>query len=186
MFVVPGNVRRVRNACFCSSSLRKQGRIIRLSRYRDLARLRRASDRLPTAGSLFFACPKSHGISFASKVTQRKGTPAWRWPDEARPVREGRPGFSTGLLPRRKGIGVPADPPAGLIVRPSPPAQGAREVKSQVRSRRLVQQAAHRVARLGDTCVERLVCRSAPCARPQSRVVSAPSGCRAQGVLPQR
>jgi hypothetical protein len=32
----------------------------------------------------------------------------------ARQVREGRPGFSTGLLSGRKRIGIPADPPAGL------------------------------------------------------------------------
>src|SRR6185437_700130 len=39
-------------------------------------------------------------------------------------VRESRPGFSTGLLPRRKVCGIPAAHPAGLFVRVSPPHRG--------------------------------------------------------------
>jgi hypothetical protein len=39
-------------------------------------------------------------------------------------VREGWPGFSTGLLPWRKGIDVHVDAPAGLIVQPSPTHRG--------------------------------------------------------------
>src|SRR5579859_630981 len=95
--------------------------------YRDLARLPRASDLLPEAGSLFFACPK--------KSNQKKGHPHLASAGlSARQVREGRPGFSTGLLPRRKGIGIPADPPAGLIVHPSPPHRGPEGQKQTARA----------------------------------------------------
>jgi hypothetical protein len=49
------------------------------------------------------------------KVTKEKGHPAWRLPPiRGRQVREPGPGFSTGLLSWRKGIGILADAPAGL------------------------------------------------------------------------
>jgi len=44
------------------------------------------------------------------KVTKEKGHPAWRLPPiHGRQVREPGPGFSSGLLPARKGIDIPVD-----------------------------------------------------------------------------
>src|SRR5579859_4767314 len=92
-------------------------------RSRLLARLPRASDLLPEAGSLFFACPK--------KSNQKKEHPHLALSGlAAQPVREGRPGFSTGLLPRRKGIGVLPIPPAGPARPPLTAALGGPKVKS--------------------------------------------------------
>src|SRR5579859_8149892 len=93
--------------------------------YRDLARLPRASDLLPEAGSLSLACPR--------ESNQREGHPHLAPAGlSARPVREGRPGFSTGLLPRRKGIGVLPIPPAGPDRPPLTAALGGPKVKSPV------------------------------------------------------
>ncbi len=108
-----------------------QGGIAWLSRGGDLAAY--------AAGvSPFCRRPSHFSLLAQRKVTQRKGPP-----DEAPSgptalqVRGRVPGFSTGLLPRRKGIGIPADSPAGLFSTRPPPHTGPSRSKAQ--SRRLVQ-----------------------------------------------
>jgi hypothetical protein len=96
-------------------------------RYRQLARLPRASVLLPEAGSLSLACPR--------ESNQREGHPHLAPAGlSARQVREGRPGFSTGLPAPAKRDRRPADPPAGLIVHPSPPHRGPEHQKLQARA----------------------------------------------------
>ena len=71
------------------------------------------SFRPPAEDELLFSCVAKR------KVTKREGHPAWRLPGiHARQVREGRPGFSTGLLSWRKRIGIHANAPAGLSTVP--------------------------------------------------------------------
>src|SRR6202012_3989283 len=69
---------------------------LRLSRDRDLARLRRASVLLPEAGLLFFACPK--------KSNQKKRHPGCRAFRAFGPpgTRAGCGVFRQGILPWRK------------------------------------------------------------------------------------
>jgi len=68
------------------------------------------------------------------KVTQEKGHPAWRFPAiHGWKVREAWPGFSTGLLPWRKGIDFHVDAPAGLLVHASPPHRGPEEQRAPAR-----------------------------------------------------
>jgi hypothetical protein len=87
----------------------------------------------------------------------------------ARQVREGRPGFSTGLLPWRKGIDIPVDPPAGLVVQPSPPHRGPTGQSRGLEPLR------------GSS----LFCKSAPCARPTYTAGTTYLRGRAQGALLQ-
>ncbi len=125
--------------------------------FRDRARLRRASEPLPRPGSLSLACPR--------ESNQREGHPAWRCLGYAQPVREGRPGFSTGLLPGRKVPDVLSGTPAGPARPPLTAPQGL--VEGSCRG------AAHRVA----TPVAAVRCGSAPCARPWTdRVASIRDG----------
>ncbi|WP_431637670.1 hypothetical protein ACQVBX_07825 [Dyella sp. KULCS107] len=60
------------------------------------------------------SAPESLSLGSPRESNQREGDPPRRLPGCARQVREPRPGFSTGLLPWRKGIGIHADAPAGL------------------------------------------------------------------------
>ncbi len=118
----------------------------------DLARLRRASESLPRPGSLSLACPR--------ESNQRERHPAWRCLGVAQPVREGRPGFSTGLLPGRKVPDVLSGTPAGPARPPLTAPQGRGEGSCRW--------AAHRIEEL-KTSVR---CGSAPCARPRTDVVA--------------
>ena len=99
--------------------LTNAGSWLSAKRYRDLARLRRASVLLPKAGSLSLACPR--------ESNQRERHPAWRCLGRAQPVREGRPGFSTGLLPGRKVPDVLSGTPAGPDRPPLTATQGLSE-----------------------------------------------------------
>ena len=98
----------------------------------DCSPARRAF-RPPAGGRVTFLCLPAHtqervrtaklarraqGMDARSqeRVTQRKGTPYPVLSGRRPPRRERRPGFSTGLLPWRKGIGIHADSPAGLFV----------------------------------------------------------------------
>jgi len=105
-----------------------EGHVVWLPRYGDRARLRRASDLLPEAGSLFFACPK--------KSNQKKRHPRLALAGlKARQVREGWPGFSTGHpCPVEKGSASVPIPLTGLIVHPSPPHRGPVSQKRQARA----------------------------------------------------
>jgi len=69
-----------------------------------LAPFRAGSLRLPSAAELLSLCVAKE------KVTKEKGHPAWRLPPiHGRQVRESGPGFSTGLLPWRKGVDILVD-----------------------------------------------------------------------------
>ncbi|PMQ07358.1 hypothetical protein DyAD56_01155 [Dyella sp. AD56] len=59
-----------------------------------------------------------------------------RLPGFALQVRVRVPGFSTGLLPRRKGIGIRADSPAGLFSTRPPPHTGPWKIKSNKQTAR--------------------------------------------------
>ncbi len=117
-----------------------------------------ADFRPPAGGRVTFLCLPTHAqervrtakparraegrMPGVKKSNQKKEHPALAGLI-ARQVREGRPGFSTGLLPRRKGIDIPVDPPAGLIVQPSPPHRGPTRPKPELTAR-AAQSAAHR------------------------------------------
>jgi len=58
------------------------------------------------------------------KSNQKKEHPAWRCLGCAQPVREERPGFSTGLLPGRKVPDVLSGTPVGPDRPPLTAAQG--------------------------------------------------------------
>ncbi len=127
--------------------------MLSLPGFGDLARLRRASEPLPRPGSLSLACPR--------ESNQRERHPAWRCLGFAQPVREGWPGFSTGLLPGRKVPDVLSGTPTGPDRPPLTATQGMFEGSCRC--------AAHRVA----TPVAAVRCRSAPSARPRTdRVAS--------------
>jgi hypothetical protein len=87
---------------------------------------------LPGRESLFFACPRTRR-SVCEQRSWPEGRRAWMPgvkksnPKKGQPGgcalradalrdRERVPGFSTGLLPWRKGVGIHADSPAGLFV----------------------------------------------------------------------
>ncbi len=69
-----------------------------------LSKGRSKSFRSPTALELLFSCVAKR------KVTKREGHPAWRLPPiHGRQVRESGSGFSSGLLPARKGVAIPGN-----------------------------------------------------------------------------
>ncbi|ULU27356.1 hypothetical protein DYST_04311 [Dyella terrae] len=72
------------------------------------------------------------------KSNPKKGHPRLALAGEAGQFVRGGRAFRQGLLPWRKGIGIPADSPAGLVVHPSPPHRGPG--RSKAASKRLVQQ----------------------------------------------
>jgi hypothetical protein len=84
---------------------------------------------LACAAGVSSACQRPSHFSLLAqrKVTQRNGNPDSVLAGLRPPRRELGPGFSTGLLPWRKGIGIPANPPAGLFVPDSLTAYGSRE-----------------------------------------------------------
>ena len=127
---------------------------------RDLARQPRASEPLPRPGSLSLACPR--------ESNQRERHPAWRCLGVAQPVREGRLGFSTGLLPGRKVPDVLSGTPVGPHRPPLTATQGL-----FVGSCRYV---AHRVVEL--KAAVRYSCRSAPSARQRNGMVASVCDCR--------
>ena len=75
--------------------------------------------------------PSHFSLSGQRKVTKRKATPLGACRAEARQVREGRPGFSTGHPALTKRARHPCRAPCGPIVRPSPPAQGGDTSKAR-------------------------------------------------------
>ena len=99
-----------------------------MSRDRQLARLPRASDLLPEAGLLFFACPK--------KSNQKKGPPGWR-AFRAAPSRcaVGLRGFSTGHPCPVEKLAASMRPPCGLSSTRPPRHTGTPEGQSHIKSR---------------------------------------------------
>ena len=88
-------------------------RLVRSERRDPGQELQSKSFRPPSEGELLFSCVAKR------KVTKREGHPAWRLPGflPGKSVRAGRV-FRQGILPLRKRIGIPADPPAGLSTDP--------------------------------------------------------------------
>ena len=87
-----------------------------------MARVSRAEAqgfRAPAERELLFSCVAKR------KVTKREGHPAWRLPGilPGKSVRRRR-AFRPCFLHGRKGIDLPVDAPAGLIVPTSPPHKG--------------------------------------------------------------
>jgi hypothetical protein len=132
-----------------------------LPRGGDLARLRRASDRLPTAG--YFS------LRGQRKVTKRDATPAWRLPgqESGKSVRVGQ-AFRRGSCPDEKGSTSLSIPLRAWSSNPHH-RTGARRSRAQ-RSR----------GRGG-----LIFCRSAPCARPTYTAITTGLRGRAQGALLQ-
>ena len=130
---------------------------------RQFARLPRASGPLPRPGSLSLACPR--------ESNQRERHPAWRCLGCAQPVREGRPGFSTGLLPGRKVPDVLSGTPAGPDRPPLTTTQGIGESSCRC--------AAHRNDKATRPLWERTQCATAEVIdTPRSRTRCAPTGKR--------
>ncbi len=128
--------------------------------FHQVARLPRASEPLPRPGSLSLACPR--------ESNQRERHPAWRWPGYAQPVREGRPGFSTGLLPGRKVPDIRVGHPCGACS--STPHRPTGDVRRLVPLRG--------TSRCGEGGPFRdwvCSCGSAPCARQHFAPVPTPS-----------